>query len=260
MSAAHATRRRRHRRVLLALAAVSTGAWCGWVSGFRLGSVPAKVTWAASLAAVVVVDLSLWAGRQGWPGGLRLYRAAQPWPRPGREGWKSTVRGTLPWTGLVLAAATWEALGIATGTHVPHLTVSALAKRYRPLDAVALLVWIGVGVVYGVARARAVVGGASTERAGSGEHGTGAVPMFASVGTVHLPMVPALLLPAARAVGVGFWAAWAAAWLIVEAASHATSGRLASTEDLVRFLTRSKAVDVVLVAAWTYAGWHLFAH
>lgn len=266
----------RARRVFLgAVSLVGLCAWCGWASGFHQSTTPAFATWAASLAGVVVVDLLLRAGRQG----RRLAPAppppAAPWPRPGRGGGRRTLEGIAPWIVLVLVTAAWEALGIDTGAHQPHLTVSALAQAYRAFDAALLLVWIVVGVGYGVARARQVTaapagtapGDAPAERHGDepGEHARSEPeqrgrPSVIAITTGHQALGPALLLPRSKVAGLAFWAALLAAGVLVEMTARRSGGRLATAGELVRLLTRSTAVAVVLVGAWAYAGWHLFAH
>ena len=56
---------------------------------------------------------------------------------------------------LLAVALAWDVLGIDTGPHQYHLTISALAQAYRPLNAGLLLVWMLVGVGYQAARVRA---------------------------------------------------------------------------------------------------------
>ena len=58
----------------------------------------------------------------------------------------------MPWLILVLVAVAWDVLGIDTGPHQYHLTISALAQAYRPLNAALVLFWILAGVGYEMAR------------------------------------------------------------------------------------------------------------
>ena len=62
-----------------------------------------------------------------------------------------------------MVALAWDVLGIDTGPHEYHLTISALAQAYRPLNAALLLVWMLAGVGYGAARARAPVASTSAD-------------------------------------------------------------------------------------------------
>ena len=79
--------------------------------------------------------------------GTRIFEPDRPpWPRPGRGGAGPALRGVAPWLGLTLVVVAWEVLGIDTGPHQYHLTISALAQAYRPLNAALLLVWVLVGI------------------------------------------------------------------------------------------------------------------
>lgn len=151
------------------------------------------------------------------------------------------------WLALAVAVLVWELLGIDTGTHRPHLTISALTLVYRPLDAAMLLVWMLVGIGYGVTRARAPLESADTPTALWG-------------GRPSASFVPALLLPASRAAGLAFWAGIAAVAVVVDQAGRRSGGRLANAEEALRFVTTSAGVNTFLVVAWIYAGYHLFAH
>ena len=64
------------------------------------------------------------------------------------------LRGVAPWLVLIVVLIAWEILGIDTGPHQYHLTISALAQAYRPLNAGLLLVWMLVGIGYEAARVR----------------------------------------------------------------------------------------------------------
>ena len=86
-------------------------------------------------------------------------------PRPGggavaasgRGGASRSLVGLAPWLVLILVALGWDVLGLATGPHQAHQTISALAQAYRPMNAALLLVWMLAGVAYQVARVRAPV-------------------------------------------------------------------------------------------------------
>jgi hypothetical protein len=262
---------RNKRLVVFALCVVVVCAWCGWVSGFHRSSNSAVVTWPFSLVAVVVIDILLWRGRKGLDPGIHLEPVRDPWPRPGRGGTVRAFEGVSIWLVLTLVVLAWEVLGIDTGKHVPHLTISALTQSFRPLNAAMLLVWMFVGVGYGAARARAPVGSDSgpegPEREGDGavpgagglEGGnvlTGVVPVVAHGAVV----VPALLLPASRPAGVSFWLGLVVAAVVVDQLARRSSGRLANAEELVRFITTPMAANALLVIAWAYAGYHIFAH
>jgi hypothetical protein len=226
------------------LAALVWCAWCGWASGFHRSTTGAWVTWFISLAAVVLVDVSLWLGSRGRLPAWRLPRAREPWPRQGAGGSRGALAGLWPWIVLVLVVVAWEILGIDTGAHEPHLTISALTQAFRPLDAAMLLVWMAAGVGYGVARARA--------------------PMEISIASPSGPVLaaspPALLLPRSQAAGIAFWLAVVVVAVLLDLWGRASHGRRANAEELVRFLTHHPVPNVILVVAWTYAGYHLFAH
>ncbi len=244
----------RGRAVLLGLGGLALLVWCGVVSGYHRESSAAVVSWLVSLVVVVVVDVSFWRGRTGRNAGWRLEPAPNAWPRPGRGGAASAFAGTAPWLALAAVAAAWDALGIDTGTHEAHLTISALAQAYRPLNAVLLLVWMLAGIGYGAARARSPVGAPAppTGRGGQPAYGMGAafVPHAAR---------PALLLPSNRPVGVVFWLAVLVAGVVIDLVARGTGGRLATAGELVRFTSTSRVANVFLIAAWTFAGYHLFA-
>ena len=229
-------------------------AWCAWVSGFHRSTAAAEWTWLASLVAVVAVDVLVWRGRVHRRPGWRLEPAPRSWPPPGLGRW-GRLQGVSPWLGLMAVVTAWEALGIDTGTDRPHLTISALAQAFRPLDAALLLVWMAAGVGYGVARARAPAGPPPAEVGGGGLR-LGPV----GVASVHpVGAVPALLLPASRSVGVGFWLAVLVAGVTVDLVARRGQGRLASGEEFTRWLTGPAVANLAVMAAWTVAGYHLFA-
>jgi hypothetical protein len=243
------------RALRVAGVAAVLGAWCGWASGFHRSTVAAVVTWGISLAAVVLVDVLLWRGRRGLRPGLRVEARGRPWPRPGRSGGADVLQGLWPWLGLIIVVVAWEALGIDTGSHQAHLTISALAQAFRALQAALLAVWILVGWGYGWAKARTPALPPTPGRMGSGggRH-------RAAVAVVHAPAsLPALLLPSNRAVGVGFWVGLAVAGVFVDLEARHSGGRRPTGEELVRFVTAPAVANVVVVAAWAFAGYHLFA-
>jgi hypothetical protein len=245
------------RALQIAGVAAALGAWCGWASGFHRSTTPAAVTWGISLTAVVLVDVLLWRGRRGLRPGWRVEAGGRPWPRPGRGGGANVLKGTWPWLGLTFVVLAWESLGIDTGAHQAHLTISALCQAFRGLDAALLAIWILVGWGYGWAKSRApaLAGSPTTGRAASdgGRH-------RAAVVLVHAPAsLPALLLPSNRAVGVGFWVGLTVAGVLVDLEARHSGGRRATAEELVRFVAGPVAANVVVVAAWAFAGYHLFA-
>lgn len=242
---------------MLVVAGVLLGAWCGWVSGFHTDTWAALVTWLVSLGAVVGIDVSFWLGRRGGSMGRRLAPAADPWPRAGRGGSRLALEGAWPWLALIAVAAAWDGLGIDTGPQEAHLTISALAQTYRPMNAALLLVWILVGVGYGAARARAPVGPpdptAMEGHGGAALLGAGMVPA-----TVHAAG-PALLLPSSRPAGVVFWVAVAVVAVLIDVVARRTDGRMARVDEFVRFISTAPTANVALMLAWTFAGYHLFA-
>lgn len=276
-------RRRACRTAGFGTAAAAVLAWCGWVSGYHRSTAPAEVTWTVSLAAVVAVDIVLWR-RLGRGGGTTSlvgpWPSRQPWPRPGRGGAGPALVGTLPWLALVIVALAWEILGLDTGRHVAHLTISALAQAYRPLNAALLLVWIGVGIAYGVitaTRPSAPADGSRPPTPAGGDRPAGQLatwpvaPVVAlgalgrtaghgTVAPVTAPArLPALLLPHTPVDGVAFWLAWVAAWVVVDQAARRSAARVPTFDEFLRFITRPAWANTLLVVAWAYAGWHLFA-
>jgi hypothetical protein len=129
------------------------------------------------------------------------------------------------------------------------------------MNAAMLLVWMLVGVGYGAARARTPLepGTAtpSPDRSPIGGGGALGIPLWS-----HFPpgIVLALFLPSSRPAGVAFWLGVAAAAVVVDQLARRSGGRLANAEELVRFITTPMTANVVLVVAWTYAGYHIFAH
>ncbi len=253
---------RRHHVVLVA-AGFALCAWCGWISGFHRTSAAAEITWVVSFGAVIAVDVSLWRGRRGGRVGWRLTPVSDPWPRPGRGGGRRALPGVAPWLVLILVALAWDVLGIDTGPHQYHLTISALAQAYRPLNAALLLTWMLAGIGYGAARARAPMGvpsrdtGPTTPDPAQPGWGTAlSAAMFTFGG--H-PGPTALLLPQSPPVGVAFWVAVPIAGLLLDVAARRSAGRLANAEEFLRFISTARAAQVALIAAWGFAGYHLYA-
>jgi hypothetical protein len=48
--------------------------------------------------------------------------------------------------------------------------------------------------------------------------------------------------------------------LLVDLAARGSRGRLANAEEFVRLISGPTIAQILLVVAWTYAGWHLFAY
>ncbi len=256
----------RFRTLLVAVpAAVALCAWCGWVSGFHRTSHAAEVSWVVSLVAVVVSDAALWRGSHGKRFGWHLPRAEDPWPRGGRGGSRLALQGVAPWLVLFLVALAWDVLGIDTGPHQYHLTISALAQAYRPLNAALLLIWILVGVGYEAARVRAPVraraapAGPAPEPDRDDPQGAQGVLAMCVLGPGTHSSMPALLLPSSPPVGVAFWIAVPVAAIVIDLLARRTNGAVATAEEFVRFISTSKVAHVLLITAWVFAGYHLFA-
>jgi hypothetical protein len=236
--------------------------WCGWVSGFHRDTVAAVDTWVVSLVVVVGVDVALWRGRRGLDWGWHLEPVSTPWPREGRGGSRSALSGLGPWLVLFVAALTWDVLGLDSGPHQFHLTISALSQSYRALNAALLLVWLLVGIGYGVTRARTawpVVGDDTAPRhADPGPGSPSALGAGITAGGGHRTL-PTLLLPEHPWVGVAFWVAVPLAAVAIDQFARRSSGRLATAEEALRFVSTGTATKLLLVGAWTFAGYHLFA-
>ncbi len=230
-------------------------AWCGWVSGFHRSTGAAEVTWVVSLALVVVVSAAFWLGERGRRFGWHLEPAAAAWPRPGRGGGRRALGGVAPWLALIVVAAAWDILGIDTGPHEAHLTISALSQVYRPLNALLLLVWMLVGIGYAAARARAPV----ARRIEMDPAPPGVALAAVVVPTGRHSLGPGLLLPSDRPVGVIFWIAVLVLVVAVDLAARRSAGRFATAEEFARFISAAWPANVVLIAAWAFAGYHLFA-
>jgi hypothetical protein len=255
----------RGRRFVLVVAAVALCAWCGWVSAFHRTSVSAEISWVVSLAAVVAVDVVLRRGRTRRRLGWHLEPVADPWPRPGRGGAGAAWRGTAPWLVLILVALAWDVLGIDTGPHRYHLTISALAQAYRPLNAALLMVWMLVGIGYEAARVRAPLpeldrrATAATRPPDPGASPARCAGLLAAAPAHAVSGSPALLLPNSPPVGVAFWVAVPLVALLVDLAARRSDGRVATAEEFVRFISTNPVANVALMVAWAFAGYHLFA-
>lgn len=254
----------RPRRVPLLAGGAALAVWCGWVSGFHRSSAGAEITWVVSLAIVAAVAALFCLGRRGIRFGWNIGTATGPWPRPGRGGGRQAWRGVAPWLGLVIVGVAWDALGIDTGPHEYHLTISALSQAFRWLNALLLLVWMLVGMGYAAARARApLVPGdkeAALGRGPEGERRGGTALCAAGLAPAggH-PLPPALLLPSNRPVGVVFWVGLLVLAVVVDLAARRSDGRVATAEEFIRFISTASVANVALIAAWAFAGYHLFA-
>ena len=250
----------RGRRILLVIGVLVLCAWCGWVSGFHRSTTASETTWVVSLAAVVAVDVALRQGKKGARIGWHLDPAPEPWPRPGRGGSARALRGVAPWLVLIVLAVAWDVLGIDTGLHAAHLTISALAQAYRPLNAVLLLTWMLVGVGYEVARVRAPLVVAPARDTGGPREGVAWCVAGVSVAPVGAHrFVPALLLPSNKPAGVAFWIAVLVAAVVLDLWARRSAGRLATAEEFVRFVSTATLANFALIIAWAFSGYHLFA-
>jgi hypothetical protein len=251
----------RGHRIVIGIAGSATCAWCGWISGFHRTTPAAEITWLITLAAVILVDVALWRGAAGGRLSWHLEPVTEPWPRRGRGGSVPALKGVAPWLVLIVVLLVWEILGIDTGPHQYHLTISALAQAYRPLNAGLLLVWVLVGIGYEAARVRAPiennVAGSPETRPDAPEQ-RGAFAMAAgSLGTQH--GTPALLLPQSPPVGVAFWIAIPIAAVLIDWAARRSHGRRAGAEEFLRFISTARVANYALIVAWGFAGYHLFA-
>src|SRR5262249_16103600 len=161
----------------------------------------------------------------------------------------------------IVVAAAWDALGIDTGPHQYHLTISALAQAYRPLNAALLLVWILGGIGYGAARSRRTTAASTDTAAGASDAAAGlrrtagghAVALVGLPGLVaHTGAAagatagPALLLPSSPPVGVAFWVAVPVAAVVIEMAARHSSGARATAAEFVRFISNASWGNVAL--------------
>jgi hypothetical protein len=251
----------RGRRIVLAVAGMALCAWCGWASGYHRTTTPAEITWVVTLVAVALIDLSLRRGKTRARFGWRLQPVTDPWPRPGLGGKGPALRGVAWWLVLIMVVLAWDVLGIDTGPHQYHLTISALAQAYRPLNAALLLAWVLVGIGYQAARVRAPVNGTGSREGepdlDASERGGPLAATMAPLAVHHA--APALLLPQSPPAGVAFWVAVPVAAVLIDLAARRSGGRWASAEEFVRFVSTSAVANVALIAVWVFAGYHLFA-
>ncbi len=251
----------RGHRVAISVAVLAASAWCGWVSAFHRRTPAAEITWLITTTGVVLVDVALWRGTKGERPPWQLQRVSEPWPRPGRGGSGPACRGVAQWLVLIAVILAWEILGIDTGPHQYHLTISALAQAYRPLNAGLLLGWVLVGIGYEAARVRAPPANnrARPGQAGphSPKHGTAFTMAMGSLGAQH--QGPGLLLPQSPPAGVAFWVAVPLAAVLIDWVARRSEGRRASAEEFIRFISTSRGAHYALIAAWGLAGYHLFA-
>lgn len=221
----------------------------------------AEITWAVSLVAVLLFDVALRRGTTGGRGSLHLQPAGNPWPRRDRGGNGPAFRGVAPWLALIVVVLAWDVLGIDTGPRQYHLTISALSQAYRPLNAAVLFVWILVGIGYEAARVRAPIDSAGARRNESAprvqENGGAFALAAGSLGAHH--STAALILPQSPAAGVAFWLAVPAAAILIDAEARHSRGHRATAEEFVRFISTARLANLALIAAWGFAGYHLFA-
>ena len=186
---------------------------------------------------------------------------SEPWPRTDRGGSGPALSGVAPWLVLIVVLLAWEILGIDTGPHQYHLTISALAQAYRPLNAGLLLVWVLVGIGYEAARVRAPTGSNPARLTGappaSPKQGVVFTMAIGSLGAHHGGT--ALFLPQSPPAGVAFWVAVPLAAVLIDWAARHSEGRSPSAEEFVRFISTSRLANYALIAAWGFAGYHLFA-
>jgi hypothetical protein len=243
------------------MAALALCAWCGWASGFHRTTSGAEITWLLTAGAVVAFDLALWGRARTGRGGFHLEPSRDPWPRPGRGGTGQALRGVAPWLGFVVVIVVWEVLGIDTGPHQYHLTISALAQAYRPLNAALLLAWVLVGVGYEAARLRSPVDGPDEWRhrdpPKTRDDGAASAVAVGSFGAHH--GATGLLLPQSPGAGVAFWVAVPVVAVLIDTEARRSAGRRATAEEFVRFISTEWPANLALIAAWGFAGYHLFA-
>lgn len=84
--------------------------------------------------------------------------------------------------------------------------------------------------------------------------------MAAAMGSpgVHAT-TPALLLPSSPPAGVAFWVAVPLVAVFIDLSARRSEGRRANAEEFLRFISTSPFARIALVAAWGFAGYHLFA-
>jgi hypothetical protein len=165
------------------------------------------------------------------------------------------------WLGLILVVVAWEILGIDSGPHQYHLTISALAQAYRPLNAALLLVWMLVGIGYEAARLRAPIENRRTDQREQQppppDQRYACALAMGSLDAHH--GAPALLLPQSPPAGIAFWVLVPIAAIVIDRAARHSHGRRVDAEEFVRFISTSRLANYALIAAWAFAGYHLFA-
>jgi hypothetical protein len=210
--------------------------------------------------AVVAFDVALWRGARAGQAGFYFEPAHDPWPRQGRGGAGQALHGVAPWLWFIVVIVAWEVLGIDTGPHQYHLTISALAQAYRPLNAALLLVWVLIGVGYEVARLRAPLDGSDGRGPADPpktRNGSAYALAVGSPGVHH--GTTGLLLPQSPGVGVAFWVAVPVAAVLIDTAARRSAGRRSTAEECVRFVSTAWPANLAIIAAWGFAGYHLFA-
>lgn len=150
----------RYRRAALGALIAAGLAWCGWASAFAAGTRAGQSVWVVSLAGVVVADLVIsWVpGHHGVSpltpgsdiGAAEPLRRTSPPPEAVGYSWAALW----PWVAMVVVVVVWEILGIDTGPHQPHLTLSALTLAFRGMRAATLTVWIALGIGFALVRRR----------------------------------------------------------------------------------------------------------
>jgi Na+/H+ antiporter NhaC len=60
-------------------------------------------------------------------------------------------------------------------------------------------------------------------------------------------------------VGVVFWVGLLVVVIAVDVAARRSAGRMATANEFARFISTSPVANVALMAAWAFAGYHLFA-
>lgn len=245
----------RLRRGLVGLGAALVAGWSAVASAWPPGSRAGEVAFAVSVALVLAGAAALRRLVSTEAAAAGNERLASVGPRD-----EGLLRWLGPWLVLGVVVAIWEALGIATGRHEPHLTLSALTLHYRSVRAGALAGWLWVGLCFGLARTatRAAASGVPDAAAPSG---LAAGPVAAAGHLGRAPVAElALLEGRSRAVGVGFWLGVVVAAAVIELVARRSAGKLADFVALLAFVSRPFVPRVLEAAAWAYAGWHLFAH
>jgi len=262
-------------RSCIGMLVVGAAAWCGWASAFPAGTRSGQTVWGITLAGVLAVDVVLlWLRRR--PDGPWMTEPVQPWPRARAGGRVSVLGAAWPWVLLGVVVLAWEILGIDTGRHQPHLTLSALTLAFRPVRATTLAAWSAVGVYFAAVRGRAATGSdprrpqqqsSIREQRAPGRRGASGLAVVApAVILTGARLIPsrapllALLEGDSRAVGIGFWIGVAACAVGIEWSARRIFEGIVTFDTLLWSASQPRVVRLVMVGAWVYAGWHLFAH